>query len=124
MCSDQIKDGFSVKNFDYALRKLVNFLDKKENRNEIITIFLENYIDDYRKLKQVFDKVKGFNNLVFDPYSKIWNVSSKGWPKIYEMINKNKRILVVDDEQRAYSAKSMPGMIRSRDFFIQNHYLS
>jgi hypothetical protein len=38
------------------------------------------------------------------------------------MIRKNQRILIVDDEQRAYSAKAPPGMIRSRDFFIQNHF--
>lgn len=122
MCSDQIKDGFSIKNFDYALKKIVNFLKKKENRNEIVTIFLENYIDDVKKLQQVFAKVEGFNNLVFNPYSKLWNVSSKGWPKIMDMVLKNKRILIVDDEQRAYSAKAPPGFIRSRDFLIQNHY--
>jgi hypothetical protein len=121
-CSDSIKDGFDVKNLDFALKIIVNFLEKKANKNEIITIFFENYINDVKKLQNVFNQIKGFNNLVFNPYASKWNVSTNGWPKIIDMIKANKRILIIDDEQRAYSAKSPPGFIRSRDFLIQNHY--
>jgi hypothetical protein len=77
-CSDQLKDGFNVKNFDYALKKIVTFLEKKENKDEIITIFLENYVKDLKQLQAVFNRTRGFNNLVFNPYSNYWNVSDKG----------------------------------------------
>ncbi len=38
------------------------------------------------------------------------------------MIDANKRILIVDDEKRGYHAAKRPGIIRSRDYFIENHY--
>ena len=112
--SNSIKDGFTVKKLEYALRKLVSFLIK--NKNEIITIFFENYINDTKSLQDVFGKVKHLNNLVFNPYSKEWNVKLNGWPKIKDMIEKNKRLLIIDDEQRGKHAKAYPGFIRSRDY--------
>lgn len=118
--SDKIKDGFSIKKLEYALRKLVNFLRK--NKDQIITIFLEDYLNDTRLLQSVFDRVKYFNSLVFDPYSKEWNVSKNGWPLIKDMVNANKRILIFDDEQRSENAKKRPGIIRGRDYMIENHY--
>lgn len=118
--SDSIKDGFSVKSLEYALKKIVRFLVK--NKNELITLFFEDYIPETKLLQDVFDKIKSFNNLVFNPYSKEWNVVKNGWPKIGDMVKANKRILIVDDEQRALHARKRPGFIRSRDFLIQNHY--
>lgn len=117
---NSFKDGFSIKNLDYALKKIVNFLRK--NKNEIITLFLEDYLHKTKQLQDVFDKVKGFNSLVFNPYDPTWNVTHKGWPKIADMIKANKRILIVDDEQRGAHATKRPGIIRSRDFLIQNHF--
>ena len=118
--SNTIKDGFSVKSFDYALKKLVRFLEK--NKEEIITIFIEDYIRETKQLQGIFDKIRNFNDFVFNPYSTKWNVSRKGWPKIKDMIKANKRLLIVDDEQRGKHAKKRPGITRYRDFFIENHY--
>jgi len=97
-CSDLVKDGFHIKNFEYALKKIVDFLNK--NQEEIVTIFLEDYIDDVRILQKAFNEISGFNRMVFNPYSSRWNVSEQGWPRIVDMIRENKRILIVDDEQR------------------------
>jgi hypothetical protein len=113
-----LKDGFAVKNLEYALRKFTNFLMK--NRNEIICIFLENYVIETKDLQKSFSKVKNFNSLVFDPYSEEWNVKTKGWPKIIDMIKANKRILIFDDEKRGNHAGEKPGFIRNRDFMIGN----
>lgn len=118
--SNSLKDGFSVKNFEYALKKVVRFLEK--NRNEIITLFIENYINETKKIQDIFDKIRKFNDLVFNPYSAKWNITFKGWPKISEMVKSNKRLLIVSDEQRGKHAKKRPGFIRYRDFFIENHY--
>jgi hypothetical protein len=118
--SNSLKDGFSVKNLEYALKKVVRFLDK--NRDEIITLFIEDYLRETKQLQDIFDKIKKFNDLVFNPYSPKWNVTYKGWPKIKDMIKSNKRLLIVDDEQRGRHAKKRPGFIRYRDFFIENHY--
>ena len=119
-CSDLVKDGFGIRNFEYALNIIVSYLNA--NPTEIVTLFLENYIDDVKKMQQVFNKVKNFNSLVFDPYSSTWNVLQNGWPKIDSMVKANKRILIVDDEKRGLHAMKAPGIIRSRDFFIENHY--
>lgn len=118
--SNSLKDGFSVKNFEYALKKVVRFLEK--NREEIISLFIEDYIRETKTLQDIFDKIRKFNDLIFNPYSAKWNVTSKGWPKIKEMIKANKRLLIVSDEQRGKHAKKRPGFIRYRDFFIENHY--
>ena len=118
--ANALKDGFAVKTFEYALKKIVRFLDK--NKDEIITLFLEDYIFQTKQLQDVFDRVKGFNQLVFNPYSRRWNVVEKGWPKIKDMIAAKKRLLIVDDEQRGEHAGKPPGIMRYRDFFIENHY--
>ncbi len=102
------------------MKIIVNFLNA--NTNEIVTIFLENYIDDVKKMQAVFNKISSFNSMVFNPYSLKWNVIQNGWPKIIDMIKANKRILIVDDEKRGYHAGKSPGIIRSRDFFVENHY--
>lgn len=120
-CSDTFKDGFSVRKLEYALKKLVKFL--KNNPDQIITIFLENYLNDTEILQNVFRRVNHFNSLVFNPYSQEWNVLNKGWPKIREMVKANKRILIFDDEKRTQNAGKKPGFIRSRDFLLQNHYV-
>ena len=113
-----LEDGFAVKNLEYALRKFTSFLMK--NRNEIISIFLENYVIETKDLQKSFNKVKNFNSMVFDPYSEEWDVNSKGWPKIVDMIKANKRILIFDDEKRGNHAGEKPGFIRNRDFMIGN----
>lgn len=95
---DPIKDGFSIKKLEYALKKLVTFLQK--NKNEIITIFFENYVTDKRKIQHTFNRVKNFNNLIFDPYNSEWNVLKNGWPKIKELVRANKRIIIFDYEKK------------------------
>ena len=115
---NSIKDGFAVKKLDYALKKLVNFLVK--NPNEIVTLFLEDYVTDTRKLQAVFTKVRNLNNLVFDPCSAQWNVVENGWPLLMDMIKANKRFLIVDSSN--IHARQQPGIIRPRDFFIENHW--
>lgn len=90
------KDGFGLKKFHYVLKLIVEFLE--QNPEELVTIFLENYIVDVKKMQAVFREVQGFKELVFNPYAA--NVKEKGWPRIKDMIAANQRILIVDDEQR------------------------
>ena len=118
--TNTIKDGFTVRPLDYALRKIVSFL--MHNRNEIVTLFLEDYVTETRTLQDVFARVKHFNALVFNPYAAEWSVRVHGWPLIGDMIRANKRLLIVDDEQRGRHARKPPGFIRTRDFIVANHY--
>lgn len=111
-----VKDGFSIKKLEYALRKLVNFLVK--NPSEIVTIVFENYVEEARTLELVFNKVRHLNSLVFDPYK--WNVSENGWPLIKDMLKANKRLLIVD--YRPKNAAKSPGIIYIPHFFIENHW--
>ena len=112
------KDGFSLKPFSYFLKKIVKFLN--ENPEEIITIFLENYIKETDKLRTIYKNADNLMNLLFDPY--YWNVTKIGWPKIVDMVAANKRLLIIDDEKREFHADYLNGIIRSRDFVLQNHY--
>jgi hypothetical protein len=119
-CDASIKDGFNIKPFSYALKKLVAFL--KQNKNEIITIFLENHVNNPKDLKKIYDSVPNLNDLLFDPNDAKWNVRVNGWPRIVDMIQANKRFLIVDDEKKASRPNPMPGVIRIREYFIENHY--
>ena len=120
-----VQHGDEVKPFKYFLQKIVTFL--KKNRNEIVTIFLENYVKNVTSLQNVFNKIKFLNSLVFNPYSKEWSVSSKGWPKIEKMITDDKRLLIIEQTQRYqnenpnYSGKST-GIINAKDFCIENNW--
>ena len=116
--SSLFKDGFDIKPFSYILKKMVNFL--KRNPDEIITLFLENYIVDSSKLLSIYESVDDLTNLLFDPY--YWNVTELGWPKIADMISANKRLLIIDDEKRGFHVDYIRGLIRSRDFVLQNRY--
>ena len=112
------KDGFNIKPFSYFLKKIVNFLN--QNPDEIITLFLENYIKDSEKLLSIYESVDNLTSLLFDPY--YWNVTEIGWPRINDMIRANKRLLLIDDEKGAFHSDYIPGVVRSRDFVLQNHY--
>lgn len=118
--SNSIKDGFSMKSFSYAMRKLVNFLTR--NKNEIITVFLEDYIVETRVLMDALNRTSKLANLLFNPFAPEWNVLEKGWPRISDMIKANKRLLIVEEEKRGLHVNKLNGLIRTRDFFIQNHF--
>ena len=115
-----IKDGFNNQPYTYVLRKIVRFL--KKNPEEIVFIFLENYVNSSTRLYKSYKSVDGLMNLIFNPNDPKWNVTGKGWPKINDMIKANKRLLIVDDEKRAPHADFIPGIIRSRDFVLQNNF--
>jgi hypothetical protein len=117
-CDSMFKDGFDIKPFSYFLKKIVNFLN--QNSGEIITVFLENYIQDSEKLRSIYESVDNLTDLLFEPFD--WNVTDIGWPKIVDMLKANKRLLIIDDEKRGFHADFIPGIIRSRDFVLQNHY--
>lgn len=113
-----LKDGFSRKPLSYALKKLVNFLTR--NKNEIVTVFFEDYIRQTIQLTSLFDRISNFKKLLFNPHE--WDVHNNGWPKISDMIRADKRLVIVDDEQRAWHADELNGIVRVRDYFIQNHH--
>ena len=115
-----LKNGFNVKPLEYALKRIVSFLIA--NPREIVTIFFENYIEDVKSLQNEFNKVNNLNRLVFNPYSAEWDVLNRGWPKIEDMIKKNKRLIIIDDEQRGKHARAEPGFVRKHDFFVENHF--
>jgi hypothetical protein len=117
---NNLKDGMNVRNLEYALKKIVDFL--RRNEEEIITIFLEDYLLETQHLLKVFKRVKYLSGLIFNPYASEWNVVKNGWPKIIAMVQANKRLLIVDDEQRGKHAGRSSGIIRSRDFILQNHF--
>lgn len=109
-----------MKSLTYAMRKLVRFLTR--NPNEIVTVFLEDYISDTKALMSALNQTTNLTQLLFNPHAPEWNVLEKGWPKISDMIKANKRLLIVDEEKRTANANKLNGLIRTRDFLIQNHF--
>ncbi len=85
-----------------------------------MTIILENYVSDLSKMQAVFNRIRQLNSLTFNPYSPEWEVANKGWPLITEMLNANKRFLIVD--YNSEHARKSPGFILPQDFFIENHW--
>jgi hypothetical protein len=76
-----------------TMTQFVGWLNRPENRNEIITVHLENYVVP-STLRTSLDQVNGLRELVFNPDA--WGVRDKGWPKISDMVKENKRILILN----------------------------
>ncbi len=119
-CDTSIKDGFNIKPFSYALNLLVRFL--KQNKNEIIVVFLENHVQNLKDLQKIYDSIPDLNNLLFNPNDAKWNVKRNGWPRIRDMIEADKRLMIVDDEKKAQNGSYTSGIVRTREYFIENHY--
>lgn len=75
-----------------------------------------------KTLMDALNQTKNFSSLLFNPHAPEWNVLVNGWPKITEMIKANKRLLIVDEEKRSIHATRLNGLIRTRDYLIQNHF--
>ncbi|MFB9902485.1 PI-PLC domain-containing protein [Allokutzneria oryzae] len=105
--------GIPRQSFAGALRTIVDFLN--ENRGEVVTLLLEDYADA-SALSGTLAGVSGLNDLVFRPDE--WKVREQGWPKLSEMVARNKRLLMLSS---APGRESM-GVFYGKDYTVENYW--
>lgn len=117
--------GFS-KTLHYYLKNIKTFLDT--NRNEVVTIILEDYVKDNWIGGGWWDLIRThLTSYIFNPYL-YPNILNDNWPTLREMITTNKRLLILSDSvsadnARPYSQFSIQlGIVGQWDWTIENHY--
>lgn len=130
---------FPTQSMTTALKEVASFL--RENRNEIVTLHIEDYLDQHAPglvetiaSKTPFGKLFGKSNpdaegtfnkaltesglkdFIFNPYKE--GVRDHGWPKVNKMINSNKRLLILSS--RKYSDNL--GVAFDQDFTVENYW--
>ncbi|MEU2549611.1 RICIN domain-containing protein [Streptomyces roseolus] len=73
-----------------GLHDIVSFLQR--DTSAVVTVFLEDKVDDRAKIAREMLSVTGLKDLVFDPSAQ--DVASKGWPTLSQMRTLNKRLLI------------------------------
>lgn len=93
-----------------ALNTIATFL--KENPTEIVTIFLEDYVKDAKKLDAAFQQVKDFLLVPAD-----WDPKKeKGWPTLSWMQKNNKRLVVFNQTMQTKLLWSLNNHV------VRNHW--
>jgi chitinase len=113
--SPGIHYGFSRQPLKPVLETVVNFLNEAANRNEIVTIFFEDYVSP-SDLQNVVDQVAGLKDLLFR--GDAWAVKQNGWPKVADMVAQNKRLLLFSDR----GDKESFGVMSGHDYTVENHW--
>lgn len=107
--------GSPRRSLQSALQTVVAFMNEPANRNEIVSIFLEDYVAAH-DLKAVLDETAGLNDLLFRADS--WGVRQNGWPKVSDVVAQNKRLLMFSDRSdRAYF-----GVMPGREYTVENYW--
>ncbi|AZK95460.1 MULTISPECIES: ricin-type beta-trefoil lectin domain protein [Streptomyces] len=95
------------------LYTIKDFLDR--NRNEVFVLTLQdNTTPD--QLRDEFASVPGLTDLALNPWE--WNVRYQGWPKVSDMVDRNKRLLMLSGR----NDKGHLNVHHMREWTMQNHY--
>lgn len=104
---------------NHLKNEFIPFLET--NPTEVVTIFLETYVerDD---LQQVFDSVPKLGNHSFNPA----NFSAARWPTPEEMAARNSRLILMTDKRDVAGNYIVNGktvsVLFDRDWIVQNHW--
>jgi ricin-type beta-trefoil lectin protein len=96
-----------------GLVQVVSFL--QGHPGEIVTVFLEDYAN-HDDLQRLLDSVRGLRDLQFDPYA--WDVTNRGWPHADDLLNSNKRLLLISD----HGDKRDLGVGYGPDLTVENYW--
>ncbi len=135
---------FPRSSFADSLREIAKFA--KDNRNEIITIHLEDYLNKqapgfvgtiaetvglgrFLPKKEInaaatLEKAlneSGIRDLIFNPYDDAYKVQERGWPRINRMVQDNKRILILSSLNYGDKKKAL-GVAFDQDFLVENYW--
>ncbi|MFJ6138159.1 RICIN domain-containing protein [Kitasatospora sp. NPDC092286] len=95
------------------MQTIVDFL--RNNPHEIFVLTFEDYTDT-AQLQREFDLVPGLQDLAFNPNA--WDVWNKGWPRVEDMVNTNKRLLMLSGRYDKQDLNVFP----MKEWTVQNHY--
>jgi hypothetical protein len=95
------------------IQRIVDFL--RNNRSEIITVFLEDYVDA-NTLRNELGKVQGLNDVLY----RAEGVPQNGWPRRSELQAANKRLLIFTDHGR--DGREDSGVLYQRDWTVENYW--
>ncbi|MGV9316551.1 GDSL-type esterase/lipase family protein, partial [Streptomyces sp. NPDC003691] len=115
--------SLEIRPLENVLADITQWLNKPENRNEIVTLFIEDKVTA-DQLKTGFDHPSvqsAFNGLVFNPRTE--GVQDHGWPRRSEMIRDNKRLLVFSDKPEGENgSREAFGVMSGRDWTVENYW--
>ncbi|MEU8678747.1 FG-GAP-like repeat-containing protein [Streptomyces sp. NPDC048560] len=109
---------------------IAEFMKAPGNEREIVTVFLEDYTTYDELDAEVGDDLKPggqLEGLVFNPTAATipgwtsdvaWDVKERGWPRVSEMVAKNKRLVLFSDK----SDKSNLGFVLGSDWTAENYW--
>lgn len=93
--------------FSDMLKTIKEFIEKDENKKEIITLILENYAD--RDLvDHVLEEIPELTNLIFKEDDWDFKENKGNWPTIEWMLEKNKRLVIFNDNCRIERDGTIP----------------
>jgi hypothetical protein len=104
--------------FQDGLTEIVAWMNGP-GKNEVVTVMLEDYTEA-ADLKAVFDAVPGANQLLFD--ANAWQVESKGWPLISEMVTAGNRLLVLISPATGGDEREAWGLMSAPKWTVENTY--
>lgn len=104
------------------LRRIVDFL--RANPSEFVTVFLEDYVAP-DVLRNALSSVPGLADLLYRPDQD--GVRQKGWPRLSDLRQRNKRLLVFTDHSRADDqsaglTRDSFGVMYQSDWTVENHW--
>ncbi|MFD9698473.1 PI-PLC domain-containing protein [Lentzea sp. NPDC059081] len=95
------------------LQRMVDFL--KNNRGEIVTVFLEDYVDA-TTLRAELRKVQGLNDVLY----RAEGVQQNGWPTRSQLQNSGKRLIIFTDHGK--DGREDSGVLYQRDWTVENYW--
>lgn len=112
--------GVAKKKFSSELEKVKNFLDQPENKNAVVTIFLEDRIDN-EYIQKAFNEVPNLSNYIFriSDYA-----NTPQWPTLQKIIDSNRRIIIFLERKNGnylFSGNTME-LPKDKIFSMQNTF--
>jgi hypothetical protein len=95
------------------LQRMVDFL--RNNRQEIVTVFLEDYVDA-ATLRAELRKVNGLNDVLY----RAEGVRENGWPTRSQLQSANKRLIIFTDHGK--DGREDTGVLYQRDWTVENYW--
>ncbi|MFF3488351.1 RICIN domain-containing protein [Streptomyces sp. NPDC002701] len=104
------------------IQRMVDFL--RQNPNEIITVFLEDYVDP-GVLRDELARVNGLSDVLYRPDRS--GVRANGWPRIADLVAANDRLLLFTDhsrsaDQSAGLTRDSFGVMYQREWTVENYW--
>ena len=95
------------------VQRIVDFL--KNNRGEIVTVFLEDYVDA-NTLRAELRKVRGLGDVLY----RAEGVQQNGWPTRSQMVDSGKRLIIFTDHGK--DGREDSGVLYQKDWTVENHW--